>query len=307
MRAGIVGLGLIGGSFAKAYSEAGHEVLAFDRDESVLSFAQIAGAVSAPLTKENIGTCDIVLVAIYPEAAIAYVTQMAPYIGKKPMVIDCCGTKRVVCRALFPLAQEHGFTYLGGHPMAGTHNSGFKYARANLYHGAPMVLVPPVFDDIDLLQRAKDLLAPAEFGKFSVTTAEEHDRMIAFTSQLAHVVSNAYIKSPTAGSHKGFSAGSYKDMTRVAWLNPQMWAELFLENRDYLMQELSVLSENLAAYQKALETQDLAGLAKLLDDGRRQDGGRSSGGQKSRRRILPTVAGSLRPACPVYPPRPCFL
>ena len=191
MRAGIVGLGLIGGSFAKAYSEAGHEVLAFDRDESVLSFAQIEGAVSAPLTKENIGTCDIVLVAIYPEAAIAYVTQMAPYIGKKPMVIDCCGTKRVVCRALFPLAQEHGFTYLGGHPMAGTHNSGFKYARANLYHGAPMVLVPPVFDDIDLLQRAKDLLAPAEFGKFSVTTAEEHDRMIAFTSQLAHVVSNA--------------------------------------------------------------------------------------------------------------------
>lgn len=132
MRAGIVGLGLIGGSFAKAYSEAGHEVLAFDRDESVLSFAQIEGAVSAPLTKENIGTCDIVLVAIYPEAAIAYVTQMAPYIGKKPMVIDCCGTKRVVCRALFPLAQEHGFTYLGGHPMAGTHNSGFKYARANL-------------------------------------------------------------------------------------------------------------------------------------------------------------------------------
>ena len=110
MRAGIVGLGLIGGSFAKAHSEAGHEVLAFDRDESVLSFAQIEGAVSAPLTKENIGTCDIVLVAIYPETAIAYVTQMAPYIGKKPMVIDCCGTKRVVCRALFPLAQEHGFT-----------------------------------------------------------------------------------------------------------------------------------------------------------------------------------------------------
>ena len=116
----------------------------------------------------------------------------------------------------------------------------------------------------------EDLLAPAEFGKFSVTTAEEHDRMIAFTSQLAHVVSNAYIKSPTAGSHKGFSAGSYKDMTRVAWLNPQMWAELFLENRDYLMQELSVLSENLAAYQKALETQDLAGITKLLDDGKRR-------------------------------------
>ena len=270
MRAGIVGLGLIGGSFAKAYQEAGHEVLAFDRDESVLSFAQLEGAVSAPLTKENIGTCDLVLVAIYPEAAVSYVREMAPFIGTKPMVIDCCGTKRVVCQALFPLAKEYGFTYLGGHPMAGTHNSGFKYARSNLYHGAPMVLVPPVFDDIELLQRAKDLLQPAGFGKFSVTTAEAHDEMIAFTSQLAHVVSNAYIKSPTAGSHKGFSAGSYKDMTRVAWLNPQMWAELFLENRDYLMRELDILSENLNAYRKALAEQDLPTLTKLLDDGRRR-------------------------------------
>ena len=133
-----------------------------------------------------------------------------------------------------------------------------------------MVLVPPVFDDIELLQRAKDLLQPAGFGKFSVTTAEAHDEMIAFTSQLAHVVSNAYIKSPTAGSHKGFSAGSYKDMTRVAWLNPQMWAELFLENRDYLMRELDILSENLNAYRKALAEQDLPTLTKLLDDGRRR-------------------------------------
>lgn len=270
MKVGIVGLGLIGGSFAKAYQEAGHEVLAFDRDERVLSFAQLEGAVSAPLTKENIGTCDLVLVAIYPEAAVNYIRDMAPYIGTKPMVIDCCGTKRVVCQALFPLAKEYGFTYLGGHPMAGTHNSGFKYARSNLYHGAPMVLVPPVFDDIELLQRAKDLLQPAGFGKFSVTTAEAHDEMIAFTSQLAHVVSNAYIKSPTAGSHKGFSAGSYKDMTRVAWLNPQMWAELFLENRDYLMRELDILSENLNAYRKALAEQDLPTLTKLLDDGRRR-------------------------------------
>ena len=221
MRAGIVGLGLIGGSFAKAYSEAGHEVLAFDRDESVLSFAQIEGAVSAPLTKENIGTCDIVLVAIYPEAAIAYVTQMAPYIGKKPMVIDCCGTKRVVCRALFPLAQEHGFTYLGGHPMAGTHNSGFKYARVNLYHGAPMVLVPPVFDDIDLLQRAKDLLAPAEFGKFSVTTAEAtrpDDRL--YLAAGACGLQCLHQKPHGRAVTRAFSAGSYKDMTQRGVAQP---------------------------------------------------------------------------------------
>ena len=270
MTVGIVGLGLIGGSFAKAYHAAGWTVYGYDVDESMLAFAQLADAVNAPLTMENIGTCDLVLLCVRPLAAIDYLRSAAPHIGSRPVVIDCCGTKRVVCAAAFPLAEQYGFTYLGGHPMAGTHNSGFKYARSNLYHGAPMVLIPPVFDDIELLQRAKDLLQPAGFGKFSVTTADEHDRMIAFTSQMAHVVSNAYIKSPTAGSHKGFSAGSYKDMTRVAWLNPQMWAELFLENRDYLMRELDILSENLNAYRKALAEQDLPTLMQLLDDGRRR-------------------------------------
>ena len=115
-----------------------------------------------------------------------------------------------------------------------------------------------------------ELLSPAGFGRFSVTTAEKHDEMIAFTSQMAHVVSNAYIKSPTAGSHKGFSAGSYKDLTRVAWLNPQMWAELFLENKDYLMRELNILIENLQKYELAMEQDDLPGLTALLDEGRRR-------------------------------------
>ena len=270
MKVGIVGLGLIGGSFAKAYQEAGHDVLAFDRDESVLSFAQLEGAVSAPLTKENIGTCDLVLVAIYPEAAVNYVRDMAPYIGTKPMVIDCCGTKRVVCQALFPLAKEYGFTYLGGHPMAGTQYSGFGHARANLYHNAPMVIVPPDFDSIELLTRVKELLAPAGFGRYSVTTAALHDEMIAFTSQMAHLVSNAYIKSPTAGMHKGFSAGSYKDLTRVAWMNAPMWSELFLENSNFMLRELDCLVENLLQYRAALAAGDGETLTALLEDGKRR-------------------------------------
>ena len=267
---GILGLGLIGGSFAKAYHAAGWTVLAADRDAAILSFAQMSGAVDRTLGAENAAQCDLILACICPEAAIAELTGLAPHIGEKPVVIDCCGTKRVVCEALFPVAEQYGFTYLGGHPMAGSHHSGFKYARENLYHNAPMVLVPPSFDDIALLQRVKGLLAPAGFGHISVTTAQAHDEMIAFTSQMPHLISNAYIKSPTAAEHKGFSAGSYKDMTRVAWLNAPMWAELFLENRDYLMRELDILSENLNAYRKALAEQDLPTLTKLLDDGRRR-------------------------------------
>ncbi len=270
MTVGIVGLGLIGGSFAKAYHEAGERVLAWNRTRSVLEFAMLDGGVDGELTEETISSCDLILVTLYPAAAIAYLERMGPHIGSGPLVIDCCGTKRVVCEAAFPLAEKYGFTYIGGHPMAGTHNSGYKYARANLYHGAPMVLVPPVYDDIDLLEQAKELLAPAGFGHISVTTAEQHDAMIAFTSQLAHVVSNAYIKSPTASVHKGFSAGSYKDMTRVAWLNPGMWAELFLENKDYLIREVDGLIASLNEYRDAMEEDDKDRLVSLLEDGRRR-------------------------------------
>ena len=270
MTVGIVGLGLIGGSLAKAYREAGETVLAQDTDRSVLDFAILNGTVSAPLTAEALPDCDLILLAIRPEAAIRWFRENASRIGPRPLVIDCCGTKRTVCAACFLLAAERGVAFLGGHPMAGNHHSGFKYARANLFHGAPMVLVPADRDDIRLLDRAKELLAPAGFGSFSVTSAEEHDRMIAFTSQLAHIVSNAYVKSPTAQSHKGFSAGSYKDLTRVAWLDASMWAELFLDNRDNVLFELDSLSDALSRYRAAVEENDLASLTALLEEGRRR-------------------------------------
>ena len=154
--------------------------------------------------------------------------------------------------------------------MAGSQFSGFKYSRADLYKGAPMVLVPPRYDDIDLLQRVKDALAPCGFGMFSVTSAEDHDKMIAFTSQMPHVLSNAFIKSPTARDHKGFSAGSYKDLTRVAWLNAPMWSELFLENRDNLLYELNTYIDSLTQYRDALQNRDAETLTALLEEGKKR-------------------------------------
>ena len=266
---GVFGLGLIGGSFVKAYHAAGWTVLAHNRSRSTLDFAMLSGDVDGELTKENIADCDLVLLTIFPEAAIETLRDFAPYIGKKPLVMDCCGTKRTVCEACFPIAAEHGFTFVGGHPMAGTQYSGYKYAKATMYARQPMVIVPPQFDDIFLLERVKTLLAPAGFGRFSVTTAEAHDEMIAFTSQLAHVVSNAYVKSPTAKLHHGFSAGSYKDLTRVAWLNTPMWSELFLENREFLIREVDCLIENLKSYRDAMAAEDGETLTSLLAEGKR--------------------------------------
>lgn len=270
MTVGILGLGLIGGSMARAYKLAGHRVLCHNRSESMLSFAMLAGAVDEPLTKDNIGQCDLILLAIYPAGCISWLEENAAYISKDALVMDCCGIKREVCEKCFPLAQTYGFTFMGGHPMAGNQFSGFKYSRADLFVGAPMVLVPHCFDNMELLEKAKNMLAPCGFGSFSVTTAADHDRMIAFTSQMPHIISNAFIQSPTALEHKGFSAGSYKDLTRVAWLNAPMWAELFLENKDYTLLELETLIEKLNQYRDAIANEDEQALIALLDAGKKR-------------------------------------
>ena len=269
MKAGIVGLGLIGGSFAKAYSTAGHDVHAYDTDRTVLGFAKLSNAVKAELTDEDLKDCDIILICVYPEAALQFMEEKGPLFGQKPVVIDCCGTKRNIVDRGRALAKQYGFTYVGGHPMAGTQFSGFKYAREDLFTGAPMVLIPEKNDDIVFLDRLTHLLSPAGFGRYTVTTPETHDKVIAFTSQLAHVVSNAYVKSPSAKIHSGLSAGSYRDMTRVAWLNPEMWTQLFLDNDDYLIEEIDILMENLQEYRDALKNRDRETLVRLLDEGRR--------------------------------------
>ena len=270
MTVGILGLGLIGGSLARAYKLAGHTVYVKNRDERMLSFAMLSGAVDGKLNEEAIPQCDLILLAIYPAGSADWLEANAPLILKKALVIDCCGTKQLVCQRCFPIAKEYGFIFVGGHPMAGSQFSGFKYSRASLFQGAPMVLVPPVYDDMALLQRVKDALEPCGFGFFSVTTAADHDRMIAFTSQMPHILSNAFIKSPTALEHKGFSAGSYRDLTRVAWLNPGMWTELFLENRENLLFELDTYIQSLTQYRDALANQDEDTLYRLLDDGKKR-------------------------------------
>lgn len=270
MKIGILGLGLIGGSMARAFSKTGHTVFADECDSNIFEFACLAGAVHGRLNEQTIADCDFILLAVYPDACIEWLKRNSYLIKKNALVMDLCGTKINVCRACFPLAEKYGFTFAGGHPMAGSHFSGFKYSRSNLFQGAPMVIVPPRFDDIQLLDRIKTALAPCCFGSFSVCTAESHDRTIAFTSQMPHVLSNAYIKSPTAMEHKGFSAGSYKDLTRVAWLQPQMWAQLCMENRENMLYELDTYIENLNAYRKALQNKDTDILTALFEEGRKR-------------------------------------
>ena len=268
MVVGVVGLGLIGGSAAKAFKASGATVLAFDIDEPILGYARLEGVVDGVLDGGNISTCDLLLLTATPKAVVDYLHSNAAFIAQHTLVVDFCGTKEKVCDAGFELAAKHGFTFVGGHPMAGLQYSGYKYSKATLFSGASFIMVPPVHDDIVLLDRVKQSLEPLGFKKFVVTTAAFHDKMIAYTSQMCHVVSNAFIKSPSAQHHKGYSAGSFRDFTRVSRLNENMWTELFLDNREHLLGELDLLINSLHEYRDAIAAGDAATLCGLLRDGR---------------------------------------
>lgn len=268
MKIGICGLGLIGGSLAKAYKRADVTVYGYDINPAVTDYAVMAKIIDKPLDEKTIPECDYIFVALYPEGVVNYVRSIAENVRKDTVVVDLCGTKMNVCPDCFEIAQEHGFNFVGGHPMAGTQFSGLKNAKETLFDGATMILVPKPDEDLHLLARLKEALVTAGFGSVTLSTAQIHDVNIAYTSQLAHVVSNAYVKSPRSKVHKGFSAGSYKDLTRVAWLNEKMWTELFMSNSENLITEIDLIVENLKKYSDALKAGDAQQIEELLREGR---------------------------------------
>ena len=268
MNIGICGLGLIGGSLAKAIKKnTNNKVFGYDASEKIYLEAKMFKAVDDKLTTEKIKICDIVFVAVYPQATIEYIKENQKHFKEDALVVDCSGIKRNVCEECFPIAKGNNFTFIGGHPMAGTQYSGFKYARDNLYNNATMLLVPPNDIIIEKLEALQGLLKQIGFAKIQITNAQMHDKVIAFTSQLPHVISNSYIKSPQAEIHRGYSAGSYRDLSRVAQLNAEMWTDLFLHNADNLIFEIDTLIENLQQYSDALKKNDAVKLITLLNEG----------------------------------------
>ena len=269
MNVAIVGLGLIGGSMAKSIkNRTAHTVWGADLNSETMTMARMCGAIDAPLTEENLPQADLILVAIRPGAAIEWVRQHAERIAKSAILVDLCGVKRTVVAAIAPVAEQHGFAYIGGHPMAGRERGGFTASTEDLYVGASMILTPDKRTDMRLLETLKAFFLDLGFAGLTFSTPEEHDRIIAFTSQLAHIVSSAYVKSPEAQRRRGFSAGSFQDMTRVARLDEDMWTELFLDDEDFLTKELDELIGHLTDYRNALQDRDAQRLHDLLKEGR---------------------------------------
>ena len=269
MKAAIVGLGLIGGSMAKAIKRAGgHEVYGFDRDETVINKALSEGTADLRLSAENLAECELLLIALYPKAAVDFVREHIEDLPEGITIVDLCGVKKAVMEPMEEVLRGRRVNYIGGHPMAGTESSGYTSSRADLFDGASMILVEGDCRDKAAIEKAESFFLELGFKDITRTGKEEHDRIIAFTSQLAHVVSSAYIKSPTALLHYGFSAGSYKDLTRVAKLNETMWTELFLDNSGYLLEEIDGICERLSEYRRAIAEGDRDELKRLLKEGR---------------------------------------
>lgn len=269
MNIGIVGMGLIGGSMAKAiktYTD--NKVYGWNRTQTTVDEAISMKVLDGNLTEDIIPSCELLIVSLYPEATIDYIRNNAAFINKNAVVIDCGGVKRLICDAINPIAEEYGFTFIGAHPMAGLHMSGFAYSSEDMFQNASLILCPNEKAENEKINLLRNLFIQTGFTNIQIATPEEHDRIIAYTSQLCHVVSNAYVKNNAATLHKGFSAGSYRDLTRVAKLNEDMWTELFFENDDYLAEELDELIYNLVKYKEALKNKDKTTMRQLLKDGR---------------------------------------
>lgn len=267
MKITVVGLGLIGGSLCKAIKKhTNHTVYGIDINKETLEMALSQNAIDA--VTDDLSLADITIVSLYPITTIDYIKENASKFKKGSIVIDTCGIKKAIVDAVTPVLAENDVTFIGVHPMAGREFSGFEYSLDNLFDDASFIITPDKSVSQTKINLIEDFAYSIHFKKVVTATPEEHDQIIAFTSQLAHVVSNAYIKSPTHQKQLGFSAGSFQDLTRVAKLNETMWTPLFLLNKDPLCFEIDYIIARLTEYRDAMQNNDAERLKSLLRDGR---------------------------------------
>jgi len=266
---GIIGLGLIGGSVAKSVKRKNLcSVFAADIDAETMTNAKKSGVIDENLTHENISKCDLIFLALAPSKTIEWIKIHAKEISTKTTVIDLCGIKRAVCDEISPIARENNFKFIGGHPMAGLERGGFENSKENLYEGASMILTPTIEIDSDSLEKLKKFFLELGFSSVIFSTPEEHDKIIAYTSHLAHVISSAYVKTSENLKIRKFTAGSFRDMTRVSKMNEKLWTELFFYNRDFLIEEIELAIKNLNEYLDALKENNPDEIEKLIIKGR---------------------------------------
>ncbi|MBR4554036.1 MAG: prephenate dehydrogenase [Ruminococcus sp.] len=269
MKIAIVGLGLIGGSLAKAIRRnTEHSVYALDTDRETIAAALAQEVIDGEIQADDLGRFDLVILGLYPETTVSFCLDNLENFKKDGIVIDTCGIKTSVVERVEGPMKKAGVRFVGCHPMAGREFSGFGYAVDNLFEKASFIITPTDETAMSAVREVSQFAYDIGFAKCVISSPEEHDRVIAFTSQLAHIVSSAYVKSPSLMDQAGFSAGSFRDLTRVAKLNEDMWTSLFMLNRGPLLDEINHIIDRLSEYREALENEDSEKLHELLREGR---------------------------------------
>ena len=267
MKIAVVGLGIIGGSYCKAIKKyTDHYVIGINRSPLPLEKAYNCGAIDKIGTPDDLGDADLVILGVYPGAAVQFIENNGDKIKKGAIVTDTAGIKTDICKDLTHLSHKYGFTFVGVHPMAGKEKNGFDVSDADLYRGASCIVIPCDANE-DEVKVVSEFNLSLGFGGIKISTPEEHDRMFSFTSQLPHILACAYVLSPNCMNHKGFSAGSYRDVSRVANINAELWSELFLDNKEPLLKELDTLINNIQSMEKAISNNDKEKLMALLNKG----------------------------------------
>ncbi|MDE7098707.1 MAG: prephenate dehydrogenase [Ruminococcus sp.] len=264
----VVGLGLIGGSICKALKKyTAHYVVGCDINHDI----EYSALRDVAIDREHDGSFsgfDLIIMSLFPDATEKFLNENIKKFDKNTLITDVCGIKGEFSARVKALADSENMRYIGIHPMAGKEFGGYHNSSADLFQKANFIVAPfedSAEDDVELLKNfAKEIGA----GKIVVTSPENHDKMIAYTSQLAHIVSSAYVKSPELDLECGFSGGSFQDMTRIATMNERMWTDLFMQNRENLLYELDTLIENLICYKEALEKSDNQAMLELIAEGR---------------------------------------
>ena len=263
----IVGLGLIGGSFAKAISKrTTHFCMGMDTNTDTCNKALADGVIKQVVTPEQMSLADMVILALQPKTLVQFFKNNAKHIKKGAIVFDTCGVKKAVLDEMLPVANQYGLRFVGAHPMAGREFSGYDYSLETLFDKASFIVTTDGTEQtaVDVVC---DLAKQIGFATIKVTDANHHDRVIAYTSQLAHIVSNSYCKSDTINQKEGFCAGSFADMTRVGKLDVKLWTELFLANPRHLGDELGNLIQKLTQFKTAIDNNDATLLSQLLKEG----------------------------------------
>lgn len=271
---GIVGLGIMGGSFAKAIKAnvlpfASGKIFAFDKNETVLQKAKSENIIDNFFTKENLSAmlslCDIVFVCLYPHDVISFLEQNQNHFKKGAIVTDISGVKCEIAKKLKSVTNLN-IDFILGHPMAGGEKEGFEFSNANFFKQRNYIIIEQEWNKKENIALFKSIVLRLGFKRIVETSVQTHDYNIAFTSQLCHVIASALVKSKSDKHITKFGGGSFEDLTRIALINAPLWTELFLQNKQNLLEHITNFEKEISLVKKFLQEDDYSKLEKYLSE-----------------------------------------